>query len=54
MGEPLLTKSGKMAYIAMKVLKSICGAKVTSYQIKKVLNNLYNDWGKNMPDNTLQ
>ena len=54
MTEPLQTKSGKRAYIAMKVLKSICGAKVTSYQVKKVLNTLFNDWGKNMPKDSLE
>ena len=54
MTEPLKTKSGKRAYIAMKVLKSICGAKVTSYQVKKVLNTLFNDWGKNIPEDSLQ
>ena len=54
MTEPLKNEHGKKAYIAMKVLKSICGAKVTSYQIKKVLNTLYNDWGKNMPGNALE
>ena len=54
MTEPLQTESGKRAYIAMKVLKSICGAKVTSYQVKKVLNTLYNDWGKSMPEDPLE
>ena len=54
MTKPLETESGKRAYIAMKVLKSICGAKVTSYQVKKVLNTLYNDWGKNMPEDPLE
>ena len=54
MTEPLKTESGKKAYIAMKILKNICGAKVTSYQVKKVLNTLYNDWGKNMPDDALE
>ena len=54
MTEPLQIESGKKAYIAMKVIKSICGAKVTSYQVKKVLNTLYNDWGKNMPKDALE
>ena len=54
MSEPLQTESGKKAYIAMKVLKSICGAKVTSYQVKKVLSTLYNDWGKNLPEDEIE
>ena len=54
MSEPLQTESGKKAYIAMKVLKSICGAKVTSYQVKKVLSTLYNDWGKNLPEDEIK
>ena len=54
MTKPLETESGKRAYIAMKVLKSICGAKVTSYQVKKVLNTLYHDMGKNLPENELE
>ena len=54
MTEPLQQMSGKWAYIAMKVLKCIFGAKVTSYQIKKVLSALYNERGKNLPDDELQ
>ena len=54
MTDPLQSKSGKMAYIAMKVMKSICGAKVTSYQVKKVLNTLYQDRGKSLPEDELE
>ena len=54
MTEPLQLNSGKRAYVAMKIIKSICGAKVTSYQVKKVLNTLYHDMGKNLPENELE
>ena len=54
MTEPLKEASGKQAYIVMKVLKSICDAKATSYQVKKVLSALYNDWGKALPEDAFQ
>ena len=54
MTEPLQSNSGKRAYVAMKIIKSICGAKVTSYQVKKVLNTLYHDLGKNLPEDELE
>ena len=54
MTEPLQSNSGKRAYMAMKIIKSICGAKVTSYQVKKVLNTLYHDLDKNLPEDELE
>ena len=37
----------------MKIFKSICQAKVKSYQIKKVLYEIYKDFGDNLPGDAL-
>ena len=46
---PFQLDEGKKAYIVMKVLKTLCAAKVKSYSIKKVLNDIYLDLGRNLP-----